>query len=130
MRTLIVLAALTAFAGWTSAADLTGTYEGTWSSDNQGGGDLTMSFSPGDSGAIQAQVSFTNEGKTVKCDVKSVTFDGSKLQLVMHYEADANDFEVTVSGALDHKTLSGTYKTKSLTGDSSGDTGTWKTTAV
>jgi hypothetical protein len=130
MRRVTLLIALTAFAGWSLAADLTGTYKGTWSSDNEGNGDLTMSFSPGDSGTIQAQVSFTNEGAVVRCNTKSAAVDGSKVELVLDYEINDNRYEATVSGALDGKTLSGTYKTKALSGDSSGGTGTWKTTAL
>src|SRR5215469_11844722 len=126
MRQLLPLFALIVCVGTAFASDLHGTYKGTWASDNQGGGDLTMSFS-GDSGSLKAEVSFTNEGETVKCDVKSVKLDGSKLILVMDYgEGDQN--EAIVSGVLDGKLLSGTYKTKSLADDSPGDTGTWKST--
>jgi hypothetical protein len=126
MRQLWLFFALIGLSGLAFASDLNGTYKGTWTSDNQGGGDLTMSFS-GDSGSLKAEVSFTNEGETVKCDVKSVTLDGSKLLLVMDY-GDGNRNEAIVSGQLDGKLLSGTYKTKSLADDSPGDTGTWKST--
>jgi hypothetical protein len=131
MRTLILLAAVTAFVGSTVAADLAGTYKGTWSSDEEGSGDLTMIFSPGDSGTIQAQVSFTtNDGAAVKCEVKSATVDGSTVKLVPDYEVNGSRYETTAAGTLDGKTLSGTYKTKALTGDSPGGSGTWKPTAI
>lgn len=126
MRQLSLLLALIVFSGPAVARDLNGTYQGTWTSDTQGGGDLTMSFSGG-SGSLTAEVSFTNEGETVKCDVKSVKLEGSKLQLVMEY-GGGDRHEAIVSGVLDGKVLSGTYKTKSLANDSAGDTGTWKTT--
>ena len=129
MRQLRLFFALIAFMGLALASGLNGTYKGTWASDNQGGGDLTMSFS-GDSDSLKAEVSFTNEGETITCDVKSVKFDGSKLLLVMDYGSEGNRYEATISGVLDGKALSGTYKTKSLANDSDGDSGTWKSSAT
>ena len=126
---LLFLFALTAFVVLAFASDLNGTYKGTWVSDNEGGGDLTMTFS-GDSDSLKAEVSFTNQGETIKCDVKSVKLDGSKLLLIMDYGAEGNRYEATVSGVVDGKLLSGSYKTKSLADDSAGDTGTWKTRAM
>jgi hypothetical protein len=125
MRQLLLFSALTAFIGVAFASDVNGTYKGTWVSDNQGGGDLTMSFT-GDSDSLKAEVSFTNEGETIKCDVKSVKLDGSKLLLVMEYGIEGNRYGATLSGVVDGKLLSGTYKSKSLADDSAGDTGTWK----
>lgn len=129
MRQLLLFCVLIAFIGLAFASDLNGTYKGTWVSDNQGGGDLTMTFR-GDSDSLRAEVSFTNEGETIKCDVKSVKFDGSKLLLVMDYGVDDNRYEATLSGVVDGKLLSGTYKTKLLADDSVGDTGTWKGSTV
>src|SRR5215475_12181945 len=108
MRQLSLLFAPILLIGLAFASDVNGTYKGTWTSDNQGGGDLTMSFSS-DSGSLKAEVSFTNEGETVKCDVKSVKLDGSKLLLVMDYGGGDRN-EAIVSGVLDGKLLSGTYK--------------------
>lgn len=129
MRQLLLFCVLIAFIGLAFASDLNGTYKGTWVSDNQGGGDLTMTFR-GDSDSLRAEVSFTNEGETIKCDVKSVKFDGSKLLLVMDYGVDDNRYEATLSGVMDGKLLSGTYKTKLLADDSVGDTGTWKGSTI
>lgn len=124
MRQLSLFCALSVFIGLAFASDLNGTYKGTWVSDNQGRGDLTISFR-GRSDSLRAEVSFTNEGQTIKCDVKSVKLDGSKLLLVMEYGAEGERYELTVSGVVDGKLLSGTYKTRSLA-DSTGDTGSWK----
>lgn len=129
MRRFSLLFALIALVALSFAADLTGTYKGTWVSDNEGGGDLTMSFS-GDSNSLKAQVSFTNQGETVNCDVKSVKVEGSKLLLIMDYGGEGNRYEATLSGVLEGKSLSGTYKTKSLADESRGDTGTWKSSAT
>jgi hypothetical protein len=130
MRVFTVPIALTAFAGLMFAAAPNGTYKGTWTSANEGGGDLTVIFSAGDSNTLKADVSFTLEGETTKCVVKSVTVEGSKLELVMNYEANGNRYEATVSGTFDGKSLSGTYKTKSLADSSAIDSGTWKTNAI
>lgn len=129
MRRLSLFCALIPFIGLAVASDLNGTYKGTWVSDNQGGGDLTMSFR-GDPDSLKAEVSFTNEGETIKCDVKSVKLDGSKLLLVMEYGVEGSRYEATLSGVVDGKLVSGTYKTKSLADDSAGDTGTWKGSAT
>ncbi len=129
MRQLSLLFVLIASLGLAFAGDLNGTYKGTWTSDNQGSGDLMLNFS-GDSNSLKAEVSFTAEGETIKCDVKSVKFDGSKLLVVMEYEGGGNRFQTTVSGVLDGKSLSGTYKSRSLSDDSATDTGTWKTSAI
>ena len=129
MRQLRLFLALIAFVGLAFGGGLNGTYKGTWVSDNGGSGDLTMSFS-GDSDSLKAEVSFTNEGGTIKCDVKSVKFDGSKLLLVMDYGGDSNRYEATISGVLDGTILSGTYKTRPLADDSAADTGTWKISAI
>ena len=130
MRTFILLVALATFTGLTLAAGLTGTYKGTWASGNEGGGDLTMSFSPGDANTIKADVSLNNGGETTKCDVKTVTVEGSKVELVLNYEVNGERYEAMASGVLDGKMLSGTYKTKSLSDGSAVDSGTWKTTGV
>jgi hypothetical protein len=88
-----------------------------------------MSFS-GDSHSLKAEFSFTNEGETIKCDVKSIKLDGSNLHLIMDYRIEGNRYEATISGVLDGKMLSGTFKTKSLADDSADDTGTWKTSTI
>lgn len=129
MRPLSLLFALAAFVALAFANNLNGTYKGTWISDNQGGGDLTMSFTGG-SDSLKAEVSFTNEGETIQCDVGSVKLSGSKLLLVLDYGVEGNRYEATISGVVDGKLLSGTYKTKSLADDSAGDTGTWKSSAM
>ena len=126
MRKFLPVFALILSIGTAFASDLNGTYKGTWASDNQGGGDLTMTFS-GKTASLKADVSFTVQGETVKGDVKSIKLDGSKLLLVMDY-GDTDRYEATISGVLDDKLLSGTYKTKSLADDSRGDTGNWKCT--
>jgi hypothetical protein len=128
MRQVRLFFALIAFVGLAFGTGLNGTYKGTWVSDDQGGGDLTLSFS-GNSDSLQAEVSFTNEGETINCDVKSVKLDGSKLLLVINYGLEGNHYEAILSGVLDGTTLSGTYKTRLLADDSAGDTGTWKVSA-
>ena len=129
MRQILIFFALLAFLAVAFGSDLKGTYKGSWTSDNQGSGDLTLSFS-GNPQSLKAKVSFTNDGETVDCDVKSVKLDGSKLLLVMEYSLQGNHIEATISGVLDGKALSGIYKAKSLGDDSAGDTGTWKATAI
>lgn len=126
-RTAIFLASL-AVAVILLAADLNGTYKGTWSG-GQANGDITLTFRAGDAGATKADVSFTIAGQDVKCNVTSVKVDGSKVEVI--YEFDLGDVKLqsTATGQWNGQTLEGTYKTKSLADGSAVDEGTWKATA-
>jgi hypothetical protein len=65
LATLLPIAAL-----WAGAADLNGTYKGTWSG-GQASGDITMTLTTA-GGATKAVVSFAFGGQDVKCNVTSV----------------------------------------------------------
>ena len=108
-----------------AAADLSGTYKGSWSG-GQANGDISMTFRPGDGGTPKADVSFSIAGQDVKCNVTSLKVDGSKIEIV--YEFDLGDVKLqsTASGEIKDKGLEGTYKTKSLADGSAVDEGTWK----
>src|SRR5579884_2545859 len=122
MRTAVAALAIAGFVLTASAADLSGTYKGTWSG-GQANGDITMTFRATAEGPAKADVSFTISGQDVKCNVKSVKMDGSKLEIV--YEFDLGDIKLqsTATGEVKDKVLEGTYKTKSLADGSAVDEG-------
>ena len=120
--TLLLIATLCA-----SAADLNGTYKGTWSG-GQASGEITMTLRAAD-GATKADVSFAFGGQEVKCNVTSVKADGSKIEIVYTFDLGDVKMESTATGELKGKTIEGSYKTKSLADGSAVDEGTWKATS-
>jgi hypothetical protein len=120
--TLLLIAALCA-----SAADLNGTYKGTWSG-GQASGDISMTLRTSD-GATKADVSFAFGGQDVKCNVTSVNVDGSKIEIVYDFDLGDVKLQSTATGELKGKTIEGSYKTKSLADGSAVDEGTWKATS-
>lgn len=129
MRNLAVLFAAAAFVFSAAAADLAGTYKGTWSG-GQANGDISFTFHPNDGGSPKADVSFTIQGQDVKCTVTSMKVDGSKIELVYDFDLGDVKLQSTLSGQLNGKTLEGTYKTKSVGDGSAVDEGTWKASAI
>jgi hypothetical protein len=125
MRAAVFLFVLLLSAVCAMAADLTGAYKGTWSGNN-GGGDITMTFSNGDNASSKAAVSFTYNGEDIACRVTSVKVNGSLVQMVYDFDIDGNRMQTTMTGQLKNKTLEGSYKTKSLSDGSEVDEGAWK----
>jgi hypothetical protein len=120
--TLLLIAAL-----YASAADLNGTYKGTWSG-GQASGEIAMTLST-TGGATKADVSFAFGGQDVKCNVTSVKVDGGKIEIVYTFDLGDVKMESTATGELKGKSLEGSYKTKSLADGSAVDEGTWKATS-
>ena len=127
MRALLFLLTLAAVTLTIRAADLNGTYKGTWSGQNAEG-DFTLTIDSHDTNP-KAAVSFTYSGEEIKCDVKSVTVNGSKVTIVYKFELEGTELQSTATGELQGKTLQGSYQTKSVSDESEVDSGTWKTTA-
>lgn len=125
MRGTLVLFAIFAVMFTAAAADLTGTYKGTWAG-GQANGDITMTFRSGGGDAPKADVGFTIAGQDVKCTVTSVKLDGSNIELVYDFDLGDVKLESTATGRLNGKVIEGTYKTKSLADGSAVDEGTWK----
>jgi hypothetical protein len=124
LATLFLTLALTLTA---AAADLDGTYKGTWSG-GQASGEITMTLRTVD-GATKAEVSFAFGGQDNKCHVTSVKVDGSKIEIVYDFDLGDVKLQSTATGELKGKVLEGSYKTKSLADGSAVDEGTWKATS-
>ncbi len=107
-----------------SAADISGTYKGTWTG-GMANGDISMTLRS----ATDADVSFSAQGQDVKCHVTSVKVDGSKIEIVYDFDLGDTKLQSTATGELKGKTLEGTYKTKSMADGSAVDEGTWKATS-
>lgn len=126
---MLKAAALLVVLSIASAADLSGTYKGTWTG-GQANGDITVTFRSSEGGGTpKADVSFTIAGQDVKCNVTSVKVDGSKVELVYEFDLGDTKLQSTVSGQVTGKSMEGSYKTKSLADGSAVDEGTWKATA-
>lgn len=122
LATLFLILALTL-----CAADLNGTYKGTWSG-GQASGEITMTLRTA-AGATKADVSFAFGGQEIKCNVTSVKVDGSKVEIVYDFDLGDVKLQSTATGELKGKNLEGSYKTKSLADGSAVDEGTWKATS-
>ena len=124
MRTLLILlAAVLCLA----AADLGGTYKGSWSGAASGDFRLKLEQNPG--GDWTADIVFTMGTDEVKTKIKSVKVEGNKVDIVYVFDLQGNALESTVSGQLTGKTMEGTYKTKTVADGSPVDEGTWKVSA-
>jgi len=127
-KAAVLLAGLLFVSAFASAADLSGTYKGTWTG-GQANGDITVTFRSDGGETPKADVSFTIGGQDVKCNVTSVKVDGSKVELVYEFDVGDTKLQSTVSGQVNGKAMEGSYKTKSLADGSAVDEGTWKATA-
>jgi len=124
MKTILLcLAALACLA----AADITGTYKGSWS--GAANGDFSLKLDPAENGQWKADVVFTMGSDEVKTKVKSVKVDGSKIDIIYDFDLQGTALESTISGQLTGKVLEGTYKTKTVAEGSPVDEGTWKASA-
>ena len=123
VRTLVALL-LTGLALF--AADLAGTYKGTWSGSSGASGDFRISLAPADNGEWKSDVVFSLGGADVKTTVTSVKVEGSKLRVVYQFDLQETKLESTVTGQLTGNSLEGTYTTKAVADGSAVDEGTWK----
>ena len=125
MRTLAALLLTGSLA--LLAAELAGTYKGTWSGSSGASGDFSISLTPSDNnGEWKSDVSFSFGGTDVKTTVTSVKVDGGKIKIVYQFDLQETKLESTVTGQLTGSTLEGTYTTKAVADGSAVDEGTWK----
>jgi len=111
-----------------SAADLAGTYKGSYSGSVGASGYFTISLTH--AGADwKAEVTFDLGGE-VKAKVTSVAFDGAKLKVVYQFEFQGASLESTATGDLKSDKFEGTYTTKVVGDGSQVDQGTWTATRI
>src|ERR1700749_1101956 len=84
------------------AADISGTYKGTWTG-GMANGDITMTFTAGADGAPKADVTFTIQGQDVKCNVTSLKVDGSKIEVTYDFDLGDTKLQSTATGTIDGK---------------------------
>ena|ERR1700730_18439371 len=124
MRTIVLL--LAAFI-LLVAADIGGTYKGSWS--GAANGDFRLKLEPAGNGDWNAEVVFTIGTDEVKTKVKSVKVDGSKIDIVYTFDLQGTALQSGVTGQLTGKTLEGTYKTTAVADGAPVDEGSWKASA-
>ncbi len=120
-----VLAGL-AMVGALLAADVAGTYKGSYSGSAGASGafQLTLSQSGGD---WKAEVSF-DLGGDVKAKVTSLKIDGAKVTVAYQFEFQGATLESTATGELEGDKFEGTYQTKSIPDGTAVDQGSWNAT--
>jgi hypothetical protein len=123
-----MLRALTFFVAMTVlvAADLAGTYKGSYSGSAGASGafQITLAQSGSD---WKAEVTF-NLGDDVKAKVTSVQVDGAKIKVVYQFDLQGATLESTATAELKGDKFDGTYTTKSIPDGSPVDQGTWNAT--
>ena len=125
MRALLTLSLLGSFC--ILAADLAGTYKGSYSGSAGASGDFVVSLTQ-TGGDWKSEVTFTLGGQDVKTKITSLKVDGAKLRIVYEFDLQGTALESTVTGQLNEGTLSGDYHTKVVADGSAVDEGTWKAT--
>jgi hypothetical protein len=109
-----------------SAADLAGTFKGSYSGSAGASGDFTITLNQS-GGQWKADVSF-NLGDPVKAKTTSVEVDGVKLKVVYQFEFQGATLESAATGELKGDKFEGTYETKAVADGSSVDQGQWTAT--
>jgi hypothetical protein len=109
-----------------SAADLAGTYKGSYSGSAGASGEFQIVLTQ--SGAAwKADVSF-NLGEDVKAKVTSVEVNGTKIKFVYQFDFQGATLESTATGELKENKFDGAYTTKSVADGSPVDQGNWNAT--
>jgi hypothetical protein len=121
---------LLAFALTLNAADLAGTYKGSWTGGAGANGDFRVVLTPGESDAWKADVTFTFNGDEVKTKIVSVKAEGSKIEIVYDFDLGGNAIRSTVTGTVKGASLEGTYVSKAVADGSPVDEGTFKAARV
>lgn len=107
-----------------------GKYQGKWEGASGGSGDFKLTLTAGDAGSWKSEVTFSLAGQDVKCQVKSVTVNDSKLRVVYTFDLQGTVLESTIEGEQSGSKLGGSYKTRVVADSTAVDEGTWQTTAM
>ena len=110
-----------------TAALVPGVYKGRFQGET-GGGDIKVELR-GEGEAMKAEVSFTYEGREIKCNVVRLKTEGDTLDITYQFELFGLSMESAVQGELKGKELQGTYRTKSMANGDRVDSGRWQATA-
>jgi hypothetical protein len=109
-----------------SAADLAGTYKGSYDGSAGASGDFIITLSQS-GGQWNADVSF-RLGDVVKAKTMSVEVDGAKVKVVYQFDFQDARLESAATGELKGDKLEGTYETKVVADGSAVDQGQWSAT--
>ena len=112
-----------------TAADLSGSYKGTWSGMS-GSGDVTVRVSSSSNDKSQTEISFTIEGTVVKGKVIALKIDGQHIEITYNFEFDGTQMQSVLTGTVSNGVIEGAYKTKQLSDGSPVDEGTCKLTKM
>ena len=110
-----------------AAALVPGVYKGRFQGDT-GGGDIRLELR-GEGEAMKAEVSFTYEGREIKCNVVKMKTEGDTVDITYQFELYGLSMESVVQGELKGKEFQGTYQTKSMATGERVDGGRWQAVA-
>ncbi len=128
-RRHLLIALLAAALPLAAESVTAGKYSGKWEGASGASGDFHITLtSAGDTWS--ADVNFGLGGQDVKCKVKSVSVDGSKIRVVYSFDLQGTELESTIEGERSDKGLGGKYTTRTTGDGSAVDEGTWQTTAA
>jgi hypothetical protein len=109
-----------------ASAQLAGKYAGTWKSDPDSGGDLSLTLKQ-DSAVWSGEASFTFQGGAIATAVKSLKVDGTNIEIVLGWEIDGTPGVSRLTGIFSNNALRGTYESETPDGTT---TGTWAVTRM
>jgi hypothetical protein len=124
-----VIAVLVMCGALLAASIAPGKYQGKWEGASGASGDFKLTLGAGTGEAWTADVSFSLGGADVKCQVKSLAVNDSKIRVVYTFDLQGTQLESTIEGEQNGEKLGGTYKTRVVADGSAVDEGSWQTTA-
>ena len=108
------------------AADLSGEYTGTYTSDSGTDGKIRQTLARKADSTWDCKFTFTYDGEEIETKVISCSITGNKLVSQYSAEIDGTPIQTTFEGsAADDRSFTGTYKTTGADGEVV-DQGKWK----
>ena len=107
------------------AADLTGDYDGTYTTADGNEGKVHMILRKNPDATWGCQISFSTDNGEVSTKAVSCAVDENKLSAEYEAIVDGNTLHVITEGTASAGTLEGTFKTKNSSGEPV-DQGKWK----
>jgi hypothetical protein len=104
------------------AADMSGTYTGSWNGASGASGSFRMVLKN-----KTCEVTFGLGDTEIKTKVTQVRIiKDTDIQVTYEFDLGGNRLESTINGKLSRNTLEGTYKTMAVGSDAHVDQGEWK----
>jgi hypothetical protein len=103
---IVVLSIGALAAGQSSGEKYLGTWAGTW--DGAGSGDFELTIDKAKDGPLSGRVAVTTDGGNYDANLKTITFDGSKMTAKYDFPLDPSA-EIVVNATFGDKSAKGTW---------------------